>query len=87
MAGDSNEPDNAAARLEAALERIAAAVARRASEPATESAVQAAGTHAVETAAAEPGSADRTAPVAQEVAARLDELIDRLRGALAVRPG
>lgn len=87
MAGDSNEPDNAAARLEAALERIAAAVARRASEPATEPAVQAAGTHAVEMAAAEPGSADRTAPVAQEVAARLDELIDRLRGALAVRPG
>lgn len=87
MAGESDEPDSAAARLEAALERIAAAAARRASTPPAEPAVQAAGTHAVETAAAEFGSADRTAPVAQEVAARLDELIDRLRGALAVRPG
>jgi hypothetical protein len=63
MAGESDGPDSAAERLEAALERIAAAAARRAQEP---------------TAAA---------PVAPEIAARLDGLIERLRGALAVRPG
>jgi len=37
MAGETNEPDDAAARLEAALERIAAAAAvRQASAPAAD---------------------------------------------------
>ena len=74
MAGESDEPDNAAARLEAALERIAAAAARRASVTPAD---------AVDVA---PG-AEHSAAVAPEIAARLDGLIERLRGALAVRPG
>jgi len=73
MAGESDGPDGAAARLEAALERIAVAAARRASAP----------------PAAPPAapSVAAAAPVDPEIAARLDGLIERLRGALAVRPG
>jgi hypothetical protein len=73
MAVESDGPDRAAARLEAALERIAAAAARRASPPPAPQ--QAA-------AAAPAGSA-----LGPEIAARLDGLIERLRGALAIRPG
>ena len=79
MAGESDEPDNAAARLEAALERIAAAAARRPSVMPVDPAVALAGTP--------PGAAETAAPVAPEIVARLDGLIERLRGALAVRPG
>jgi hypothetical protein len=74
MAGESDGPDSAAERLEAALERIAAAAARRAQEPTAGVVVS-------------PPAAEAAAPVAPEIAARLDGLIERLRGALAVRPG
>lgn len=63
MASDSEDPDGAAARLEAALERIAAAAAR----PAV------------------PAAASEAATIDPEAIARLDSLIDRLRGALAGR--
>jgi hypothetical protein len=79
MASESDEPDNAAARLEAALERIAAAATRRASAPSAPPAV-------VAPPAVTPDVNAGTA-VAPEIAARLDGLIERLRGALAVRPG
>jgi hypothetical protein len=61
MAGDSEDPEAAADRLEAALERIAQAAARPEIVPAP----------------------DRN----EEIAARLDGLIDRLRTALGTRPG
>jgi hypothetical protein len=67
MPSDSDNPDDAAARLEAALERIAAAAARApgvAAEPDTTLEVEA-------------------PSLAPQVVARLDRLIDRLRGALA----
>ena len=79
MAGETDGPDSAAARLEAALERIAAAAARRASAAPADAAVA--------PPAVEPLAAETAAPVAPEIAARLDGLIERLRGALAVRPG
>ncbi len=165
MAGESDEPGSAAARLEAALERIAAVAARRESAPTTrlnvhqgvqsdgqpsvrssisshvvevpvheigapgtgtpetgtperpgletgrlERGAPAAGGHAAgvtglpasaipstENGLAGPGAtgmiatrmaaADTGTPVAAEIVARLDGLIERLRGALAVRPG
>jgi hypothetical protein len=75
MAGETDEPHDAAARLEAALERIAAAAtARQASAPPAGPAVA-------------PPAGENAAPVAPEIAARLDGLIERLRGALAVRLG
>lgn len=61
MASDSEDPDAAAARLEAALERIAQAAARD-EAPAAE----------------QPAS-----PATEEIAARLDGLIDRLRSVLS----
>lgn len=66
MAGESDDPDDAAARLEAALERIARLAGSPAARPATE--------HS-------PGTAAPDAP-ADEIAARIDNLIDRLRTAL-----
>jgi hypothetical protein len=81
MAGESDEPDEAAERLEMALERIAMAAERRINPPAPV-AIQAVETQGVESAA--PGIAS---PTTVEIAARLDGLIERLRGALAVRPG
>ena len=74
MAGENDGPESAAARLEAALERIAAAAARRAEVPSAGPVVAA-------------PAAEAAVPVAPEIAARLDGLIERLRGALAVRPG
>jgi hypothetical protein len=62
MASESVDPDGSAARLEAALERIATAAAARHTSPAADVPAHA---------------------VATEVAARLDRLIERLRGALA----
>ncbi len=73
MANLDDDPDAAAARLEEALERIArSAVPPRSALPAGGAAVN-------ENRADEP-------PVG-EIAARLDSLIGRLRGALATRPG
>jgi hypothetical protein len=63
MAGDAEDPDTAADRLEAALERIAQAVDR--ATPATE----------------EPPPSVHT----EEIAARLDVLIHRLRTVLGGR--
>jgi hypothetical protein len=60
MADDSEDPEAAAKRLEAALERIAQAATRSDAAP-----------------SAAVASADT-----QEIAARLDGLIDRLRTAL-----
>jgi hypothetical protein len=74
MANESDEPDSAAARLEAALDRIAAAAARGASASAASQAV------------VEPHSA-AAAAVDPEIVARLDGLIERLRDALDVHPG
>lgn len=65
MASESVDPNGSAARLEAALERIAAAAAVRHTGPVADVPAQA-------------GSP----PVATEVVARLDRLIERLRGAL-----
>jgi hypothetical protein len=62
---DTEDPEVAADRLEAALERIAQAAARDEAE-----------------ASAQLPSMD-----AEEIAARLDELIDRLRTALGGRAG
>jgi hypothetical protein len=60
MASDTDDPETAAERLEAALERIAQAAARK-----------------------EAGPADQIPAVdTEEIAARLDGLIDRLRAAL-----
>ena len=56
MAGESDEPDEAAARLEAALERIAAAAERRVSAPASVA------TRAVDTQAVATRRRDRRAP-------------------------
>ncbi len=79
MAGETEEPHDAAARLEAALERIAAAAARRVSPSPSESDDA--------PPVAEPSGTGPVGPIAPEIAARLDGLIERLRGALAVRPG
>jgi hypothetical protein len=65
MVSESVDPDGSTARLEAALERIAAAAAARQSSPAAD----------VPTDAGSP-------LVPTEVVARLDRLIERLRGAL-----
>ena len=63
MASDTDDPEGAAARLEAALERIAVvAAARRAAAP--------------------PLADPEPAVIDPEVIARLDGLIERLRGAL-----
>jgi hypothetical protein len=71
MAGDSDDPEDAAARLEAALERIARLAGSHPAHPAPEGAAD---------------SADVSAPV-EEIAARLDGLIDRLRAALSSASG
>ena len=65
MAGDSEDPEAAADRLEAALERIVQAATRQLPPP------------------SEPSISIE----AQELSARLDNLIDRLRTALGARPG
>jgi hypothetical protein len=64
MAGDNEDPDAAADRLEAALERIVQAAARQHPPP------------------SEPSPSIET----QQLSARLDTLIDRLRTALGARP-
>jgi hypothetical protein len=81
MAGETDDPDDAAARLEAALERIARlAGSRPASDPSA-------------AASASDLPADVTSdtagpvPPVEEIAARLDGLIDRLRAALNASSG
>ena len=81
MASESDEPDNVAARLEAALERIAAAAARRASAPEPVAPTWREATQAA------PTPAPTAASVDPAIVARLDGLIERLRGALAARAG
>ena len=70
MASDSEDPDGAATRLEAALERIAAAAVRSPTPVAPPEA-----------------AAPELVTIDPEAIARLDGLIDRLRGALAGRAG
>ena len=68
MAGEAEDPEDAAARLEAALERIARLSGTR-------------------PAAASSGAVSDSAVPIDEIAARLDELIDRLRTALGGSSG
>lgn len=72
MASDPDDAAEAAARLEAALERIAALAG---SQPPAQAALSDAGE-----------AEDQSVPV-EEIAARLDALIDRLRAALNIDPG
>lgn len=76
MANETDDPDEAADRLEAALERIArlAAQPRPAPEPVPPAAVLSDGMDA------EEGLDD--APATAEIAERLDDLIERLRTVL-----
>ncbi len=69
MASETDDAAAAAARLEAALERIAALAGPRVQPPAPP---------------AEGAEAEPAVPV-DEIAARLDSLIDRLRTALGTR--
>ena len=71
MAGEADDPEDAAARLEAALERIAQLAGTRPPQPSD---------IATETAAEQM-------PPVDEIAARLDGLIDRLRKALGGSSG
>jgi len=80
-----DEADKAAERLEAALERIALAAraaVQNAAAQAAAAAVQAAAAQAAAARAAEPLAAATVGVPSQEIAARLDGLIDRLRSIL-----
>jgi hypothetical protein len=82
MAGETDDPEDAAARLEAALERIARyAGSPPARDPPPSGSVPGAGP--------EDAPADMTGAAAsvEEIAARLDGLIDRLRAALNTSSG
>ncbi|HUB50241.1 MAG TPA: hypothetical protein VMB73_35160 [Acetobacteraceae bacterium] len=70
MAGEADDPEDAATRLEAALERIARLAGTRPPPPGN----------------APEGGGEQIPPV-DEIAARLDGLIDRLRKALAGSSG
>ncbi|HUN40359.1 MAG TPA: hypothetical protein VMU81_08730 [Acetobacteraceae bacterium] len=70
MAGEADDPEDAAARLEAALERIAQLSGTR--PPLPDSATESGG---------------EQMPPVDEIAARLDGLIDRLRKALGGSSG
>jgi hypothetical protein len=71
MAGETDDPEGAATRLEAALERIARHLG---SQPA--------GGPATDIPEDLPADGTGTVPSVDEIAARLDGLIDRLRAAL-----
>jgi hypothetical protein len=73
MGGETDDPEDAAARLEAALERIAQHTAARSARP-----------QPAEASAPGDLTADTAGPTppVEEIAARLDGLIDRLRAAL-----
>jgi hypothetical protein len=90
MAGETDDPEDAAARLEAALERIARhAASRPAGSP--PAAAGASGDASIDAPGDLSGefSRDMTgpAPPVEEIAARLDGLIDRLRAALSTSSG
>jgi len=70
MASESDDAAEAAARLEAALERIAALAGTRPPSPSP---------------APEAGESAELAVPVEEITARLDSLIDRLRAALGTR--
>lgn len=74
MAGEADDPEDAAARLEAALERIARLAGTGPLPP--RGAADGVGA----------GGAEPAVPV-DEIAARLDGLIDRLRAALSSSSG
>jgi hypothetical protein len=78
MAGETDDPDDAAARLEAALERIARHAGTAPARPALP-----------QEPGGDPGAsgAGEPAPPVEEIAARLDDLIDRLRAALSGSSG
>jgi hypothetical protein len=80
MAGETDDPEDAAARLEAALERIARHVG---SHPAPEQSPAAAAPDGTPSAEHVAGPD----PSVEEIAARLDGLIDRLRAALNASSG
>jgi hypothetical protein len=90
MAGETNDPEDAAARLEAALERIARHAGTRpaGSLPAAASAPggEPAGPSG-DLAGDLPADMAGPTPPVEEIAARLDSLIDRLRAALNVSSG
>jgi hypothetical protein len=71
MPGETNDAEAEADRLEAALERLAALARAPRSAVASHDA---------------PETGDSSAPI-DEITARLDGLIDRLRSALSGRPG
>lgn len=97
MAGKTDDPEDAAARLEAALERIALHAASRPAAPASPAAgAPGPGANGPGDAPQAPRddpsedlSAEMTgpAPAVEEIAARLDGLIDRLRAALTTSSG
>ena len=76
MAGEADDPESAAARLEAALERIARLAGAHPPAPDI----------APDSDTAPDGAADPLPPV-DEITARLDGLIDRLRAALSGSQG
>ena len=78
MSDETDDPDVAADRLEAALERIAAAARRR-------GAGSDSGVSAV-TAVPGDGAEEVPEPVPEAVISGLDSLIERLRANLAGRP-
>jgi hypothetical protein len=82
MAGETDDPEAAAARLEAALERIAQHAGSRPHAGAPPDASDA-GSEAGDL----PVDVTGLAPVVEEIAARLDGLIDRLRAALNASSG
>ncbi len=78
MAGETDNPEDAAARLEAALERIAQRIGSHpAGDPLPVASVPG-------DAPAEPTGPE---PPVEEIAAQLDGLIDRLRAALNTASG
>ena len=91
MAGETDDPEDAAARLEAALERIARHAGR--ARPALHRGVRQACRHDARSGRRSGRTYrrnDRPAPPVEEIAARLDGLIDRLRAACSSsggRPG
>ncbi len=77
MADEPEDPDAAADRLEAALERIASLASAKLSVPVPEPL-------ASDSSASEPTDDTLSVP---EIAERLDHLIGRLRAALGIDPG
>lgn len=78
MSDETDDPDVAADRLEAALERIAAAARRLGTGPDTGAPASA--------AVPQDGPEEAPEPVPEAVISGLDALIERLRANLAGRP-